>query len=72
MRLVDKDALIKAVNDGSVSTSEDIEGMPEEKAIPIEWLRKESVELMYDGEKVTDKDRYILNKLIDRWEKENV
>lgn len=84
MRLIDADALTKVFTEQirDFATEEDkecfrfawtiVKGTPTAKAIPIEWLRKESIELIYDGERVTEKDRYILNKLIDRWEKENV
>jgi hypothetical protein len=81
--LIDADILHKRMNEEirDLTTEEDreclryadslIDSVPTAKAIPIEWMRKELVEMMYDGERVTEKDRYILNKLIDRWEKQN-
>lgn len=83
MRLIDADVLTKAITEQirDFVAEEDkecfrfawsmVEGIPTAKAIPIDWMRKEMVEMLYDGERVTDKDRYILNKLIERWEKEN-
>lgn len=83
MRLIDADKIHKAFKELAEDsfTKEDIscflyaesmvDTIPTEKAIPIAWLQKGMVELLYDGEKVTDKDRFILNKLIARWEKEN-
>ena len=70
MRLIDKDVLIKAIDEGFVMTSEDIEGMTEVKAIPIRWMQRAIVDLLYDGY-VKEEDRTILNGLIDRWEKQN-
>ena len=82
-RLIDADVLHKIMAEEirDLLTEEDkscllyavslIDYVPTAKAIPIKWLRKELVEMIYDGERVTEKDRYILNKLIDRWEKEN-
>lgn len=81
MRLIDADILHKRMNEEirDLLTDADreclryadslIDSVPTAKAIQIEWMQKELVEMLYDGEKVTDKDRYILNKLIDRWEK---
>ena len=71
MRLVNKDLLIKAIDEGSISTSEDIEGMPEEKAIPITWLHKTLIDLMYDG-KAKEDALHVFHAIIARWEKENV
>lgn len=83
MRLIDADILHKRMTEEirDLTTDEDreclryadslISSVPTANAIPVEWLQKEMVNLIYDGEKVTDKDRYILNKLISRWEKEN-
>lgn len=70
MRLIDKDVLIKAIDEGFVMTSEDIEGMTEVKAIPIRWMQKAIVDLLYDGY-VKEEAREILNKVVARWEKEN-
>lgn len=70
MRLIDKDVLIKAIDEGFVMTSEDIEGMTEIKAIPIRWMQKAIVDLLYDGQ-VKEEAREILNKVVARWEKEN-
>ena len=83
MRLIDSDILVKAFNETirDFATEEDkecfryaleiIRNTPTAKAIPIEWLRKEMVEMIYDNEKVTEEDRFIVSKLINRWEKEN-
>lgn len=38
MRLIDKDALIALINYGVCSTVEEIEGIDEVKAIPIEFI----------------------------------
>ena len=70
MRLIDKDVLIKAIDEGFVMTSEDIEGMTEVKAIPIRWMQRAIVDLLYDGQ-VKEEAREILNKVVARWEKEN-
>ena len=70
MRLIDKDVLIKAIDEGFVMTSEDIEGMAEVKAIPIRWMQRAIVDLLYDGY-VKEETREILNKVVARWEKEN-
>ena len=71
MRLIDKDVLIKAIDEGFVMTSEDIEGMTEIKAIPTDWLRKELIECLYDGVSSEDVNKDFF-KAIARWEKENV
>lgn len=71
MRLIDKDVLIKAIDEGFVMTSEDIEGMTEIKAIPTDWLRKELIECLYDGVSSEDVNK-VFFKAIARWEKENV
>lgn len=81
MRLIDADILHKRMTEEirDVLTEDDreclryadslIDSVQTADAIPTVWLRKEMVNLIYDGEKVTEKDRYILNKLIARWEK---
>ena len=70
MRLIDKDVLIKAIDEGFVMTSEDIEGMTEVKAIPTDWLRKELIECLYDGVSSEDVNN-VFFKAIAKWEKEN-
>lgn len=40
-------------------------------AIPVKWMWETFFEMMYDGEKLTDKDKAILSKLIYRWGEEN-
>ena len=71
MRLIDKDVLIKAIDEGFVMTSEDIEGMTEVKAIPTDWLRKELIECLYDGVSSEDVNK-VFFKAIAKWGKENV
>lgn len=83
MRLIDVNVLKKRFNEEirDMVAEEDktcflyatelVDSIQTEKAIPIEWLQREMVNLIYDGEKVTDKDRYIINKLIAKWEKQN-
>ena len=70
MRLIDKDVLIKAIDEGFMMTSEDIEGMTEVKAIPTDWLRKELIECLYDGVSSEDVNK-VFFKAIAKWEKEN-
>lgn len=83
MRLIDADILHKRMTEEirDVLTEDDreclryadslIDSVQTADAIPTVWLHKEMVNLIYDGEKVTEKDRFILNKLIARWEKKN-
>ena len=83
MRLIDADILHKRMSEEirDLLTDADreclryadslVDSVPTAKAIPIKWMWESFYELMYDGEKLTDKDKAILSKLIDRWEKEN-
>lgn len=83
MRLIDADILHKRMTEEirDVLTEDDreclryadslIDSVQTADAIPTRWMRQAVVEMIYDGERVTDKDRAILNRLIDRWEKEN-
>lgn len=84
MRLIDADILHKRMQEEirDLLTDADreclryadslIDSVPTADAIPVKWMQKTVVEMIFDGEKVTDKDKTILSKLIDRWEKENV
>lgn len=83
MRLIDADILHKRMAEEirDLLTDEDreclryadslIDTVETADAIPVKWMWKTFYELMYDGEKLTDKDKTILSKLIDRWEKQN-
>lgn len=83
MRLIDADVLHKRFQEENrdLVADEDkecmryadslIDTIPTADAIPVKWMWETFYELMYDGEKLTDKDKTILSKLIDRWEKQN-
>lgn len=83
MRLIDADILHKRMQEEirDLLTDADrecmkyadslIDSVPTADAIPVKWMQKTVVEMIFDGEKVTEEDRAILNGLIDRWEKEN-
>ena len=83
MRLIDADILHKRMTEEirDLLTDEDreclryadslIDTIETANAIPVKWMWATFYELMYDGEKLTDKDKTILSKLIDRWEKQN-
>ena len=70
MRLIDKDITVKAVNDGCISTSKDIEDMDEVEAIPIDWLHKELIEAMYER-KLSSEVLSVFHEIIAKWRKEN-
>lgn len=81
MRLIDADVLAKhfteQIRDFLTEADQEcfryvlqiVDSTPTAKAIPIDWLQKEMVTLIYDGDKVTDDDRFIVNRLIAIWEK---
>ena len=83
MRLIDADVLHKRMQEEirDLLTDADreclryadslIDTIETANAIPVKWIWETFYELMYDGEKLTDKDKTILSKLIDRWEKQN-
>ena len=83
MRLIDADILHKRMQEEirDLLTDADrecmkyadslIDSVPTADAIPTKWMQKTVVEMIFDGEKVTEEDRAILNGLIARWEKEN-
>lgn len=82
MRLIDADKLHKALKEtvNELFTKEDVscflyaesvvDMIATEKAIPISWLHKELIDLMYDG--VAKEDvLHVFHKVIARWEKQN-
>lgn len=82
MRLIDADKLHKALKEtvNELFTKEDVscflyaesvvDMIATEKAIPISWLHKELIDLMYDG--YADEDvLQVYYKVIAEWEKEN-
>ena len=82
MRLIDADKLQKALKEtvNELFTKEDVscflyaesvvDLIATEKAIPIAWLHKELIDLMYDG--VAKEDvLHVFHKVIARWEKQN-
>lgn len=83
MRLIDADILHKRMQEEirDLLTDEDreclryadslIDTIETADAISVKWMWQTFYELMYDGEKLTDKDKAILSKLIYRWEEEN-
>lgn len=83
MRLIDADVLHKRLQEEikDLVADEDkecmryadslIDTIPTYEAMPVKWMWKTFYELMYDGEKLTDKDKTIVSKLIDRWGEEN-
>lgn len=83
MRLIDADILHKRMQEEirDLLTDADreclryadslIDSVPTADAIPTKWMQKTVVEMIFDGEKVTEEDRAILNGLIERWRKEN-
>lgn len=40
------------------------------KAIPVEWLHRKLIDLMYDG-KATEEALHVFHRLIGDWEKQN-
>ena len=83
MRLIDADVLHKRFQEEikDLVADEDkecmryadllVETVQTADAIPVKWMQRTVVEMIFDGEKVTEEDRAILNGLIARWEKEN-
>ena len=83
MRLIDADVLHKRFQEEikDLVADEDkecmryadslVETVQTADAIPVKWMQKTVVEMIFDGEHITEEDRAILNGLIDRWEKEN-
>lgn len=83
MRLIDSDKLVARIENawdwqtlGPTMTSllkatiNDIKISQEIKAIPIDWLQKTLIDLMYDG--VCKEDvLHVFYKAIAKWEKEN-
>ena len=67
MRLIDKDKTIALIDQGLISTSADIDNMEEVKAIPVEWLHKQLVDMLYNREIHSD---YMsaFHRIIARWE----
>lgn len=82
MRLIDADKLHKALKEtvNELFTKEDVscflyaesvvDMIATEKAIPISWLHKELIDLMYDGY-IDAHVMQVYYKIIARWEKEN-
>ena len=83
MRLIDSEKLTDRIDDywdwetlGPTmakllkATINEIRVAPEVKAIPIEWLHKELIDLMYDG-KATEDVLHVFHRLIGKWEKQN-
>lgn len=83
MRLIDADILHKRMQEEirDLLTDADrecmkyavslIDSVPTADAIPAKWMQKTVVEMIFDGEHITEEDRTILNGLIAKWEKEN-
>lgn len=69
MKLIDKRALIEAIDRGDVSTSEDIEGFREIDAIPIKWLHKQLIEQMYER-KLPEETMKVFHEIIARYDNE--
>lgn len=82
MRLIDAGKMHKAFKElaDDSFTKEDIscflyaesmiDTIPTEKAIPVEWLHKSLIDLLYDG-KAKEETMRVFYKLIAKWEKEN-
>lgn len=82
MRLIDADVLKKRFKEEikDMVAEEDktcflyatelIDSVQTEKAIPIEWLHKELIDLMYDG-KAKEDALHVFHRLIGKWEKQN-
>lgn len=82
MRLIDADKLHKALKEtvNELFTKEDVscflyaesvvDMIATEKAIPISWLHKQLIDLMYDGYANEDVIQ-VYYKVIAKWEKEN-
>lgn len=82
MRLIDADKLHKALKEtvNELFTQEDVscflyaesvvDMITTEKAIPISWLHKQLIDLMYDGYANEDVMQ-VYYKVIAKWEKEN-
>lgn len=82
MKLIDVDVLHKEMQREirDMVTEEDrecmryadsvIDNIFEVKAIPIEWLHKKLIDLMYDG-KAKEDVLHVFHRLIGDWEKEN-
>ena len=82
MRLIDADVVdksfIEQIND--FATEEDkecfkyakqiVDDVPTAKAIPIEWLHRSLIDLMYDG-KAKEDVLHVFHRLIGKWEQEN-
>lgn len=83
MLLIDKEKLVKHIDEAwdwnmldeksavlLRQTLADIDNEQVIKAIPIEWLHKTLIDLMYDG--VAKEDvLHVFHKVIARWEKQN-
>lgn len=83
MRLIDSEKLADRIEDywdwetlGPTmakllkATINEIRVAPEVKAIPIDWLHKELIDLMYDG-KAKEEALHVFHRLIGKWEKQN-
>lgn len=82
MRLIDADRLLNTYDELAKDsfTEEDkvcflyaksmVKEIPTEKAIPIDWLHKTLIDLLYDGKAKEDTLR-VYHKIIAKWEKEN-
>lgn len=82
MRLIDADKLHKALKEtvNELFTKEDVscflyaesvvDMIQTEKAIPVAWLHKQLIDLMYDGYANEDVMQ-VYYKVIAKWEKEN-
>lgn len=80
MRLIDADTLHKRFNEEirDLTTEEDreclryadslVDSVPTEKAIPIEWLHRALIDLLYDG-KAQEESLHIFHQIIGKWEK---
>lgn len=83
MRLIDADVLHKRFQEEikDLVADEDkecmryadslIDTIQTADAMPIKWMQKAMIEMIYDGDHITEEDREIMNGLVARWEKEN-
>lgn len=80
MRLIDADVLHKSLQEqiddfGAEAdkecfryASELVDQVPTAKAIPIEWLHRTLIDLMYDG-KAKEETLHVFHRIIGQWEK---
>ena len=73
MRLIDADKLMDLLHDpdryGYICDF-DVMDTPTARAIPIEWLHRKLIDLLYDG-KAKEETIHVFHQLIGTWEKEN-